>query len=426
MEARDHLPDLPTLVPGHERRRHRRPRRASSRRLDYLVRLGVDAIWISPIYPSPMADFGYDISDYCGIDPVFGTLTDFERLIDEAHHREHQGHPRLRAEPHVRPASLVRREPQSSRDSAKRDWYIWRDAQPGRRAAQQLDQQFRRQRVDLRRDDRTVLLSRVPQGAARPQLAQPGCARRDARRACASGSTAASTASASTCIWHLMKDEALRDNPVNPGYAPGQPDINRLLQVHSADQPEIARGGRRNARASSTHIRDRVLIGEIYLPLQRLVAYYGRDLDGRPAAVQLPAPADARGTPSVIAALIDEYEARACPPAAGPTGCSAITTRSASRRRVGAAQARVAAMLLLTLRGTPTLYYGDEIGMTDVPIPADGGAGPLGEERARPRLRPRSAAHADAVGQLRVRRLHRTVRPGCRSPPTILSAQRRR
>src|SRR3954469_24915614 len=55
------------------------------RRLGYLRWLGIDAIWISPIYPSPMADFGYDITDYCGVDPIFGSLDDFDRLVTEAH-----------------------------------------------------------------------------------------------------------------------------------------------------------------------------------------------------------------------------------------------------------------------------------------------------------------------------------------------------
>src|SRR5258707_1966148 len=56
-------------------------------RLDYLTWLGVDAVWISPFYPSPMADFGYDVSDYCGIDPLFGTLADFDNLLREVHQR---------------------------------------------------------------------------------------------------------------------------------------------------------------------------------------------------------------------------------------------------------------------------------------------------------------------------------------------------
>jgi 1,4-alpha-glucan branching enzyme len=61
-------------------------------RLEYLAALGVDAVWLSPVYPSPMADFGYDISDYCSIDPVFGTLPDFDCLIERAHGRRRRAH----------------------------------------------------------------------------------------------------------------------------------------------------------------------------------------------------------------------------------------------------------------------------------------------------------------------------------------------
>ena len=72
-----HLPGLSALVPGFERRRRRRPAGIVDR-LDYLRRLGVDAIWLSPIFPSPMADFGYDVSDYRDVDPLFGTLADLD------------------------------------------------------------------------------------------------------------------------------------------------------------------------------------------------------------------------------------------------------------------------------------------------------------------------------------------------------------
>ena len=96
------------------------------KRLDYLVLLGVDAIWISPIYPSPMADFGYDVADYCGIDPIFGTIQDFDRLLAEAHRRGLKVIldfvPNHTSDQH--PWFL---ESRSSRDNPKRDWYLWRD-----------------------------------------------------------------------------------------------------------------------------------------------------------------------------------------------------------------------------------------------------------------------------------------------------------
>src|SRR5256885_14109085 len=99
-------------------------------RLDYLRWLGVDAVWISPIYPSPMKDFGYDVSDYEAIHPVFGTMADFDRLIAEAHARD------LRVILDFVPnhSSDQHRwfvESRSSRAHAKRDWYIWRDPAPG-------------------------------------------------------------------------------------------------------------------------------------------------------------------------------------------------------------------------------------------------------------------------------------------------------
>jgi alpha-glucosidase len=99
------------------------------KRLDYLVWLGVDAIWISPVYPSPMHDFGYDVTDYCGIDPIFGSLESFDRLIDEAHTKQ------LKVILDFVPNHTSIEHPwfiasRRSRADPKRDWYIWRDAAP--------------------------------------------------------------------------------------------------------------------------------------------------------------------------------------------------------------------------------------------------------------------------------------------------------
>src|SRR5207237_2295339 len=121
---------------------------------------------------------------------------------------------------------------------------------------------------------------------------------------------------------------------------------------------------------------ERLLIGEIYLPVERLVAYYGRDLRG----VHLPfnfallqAPWAARS----LVRLIDEYEA-ALPEGGWPNWVLGNHDRPRIASRVGLTQARVAAMLLLTLRGTPTIYYGDEIGMANVEVPPELVCDPLG------------------------------------------------
>ena len=104
---RRHLPAVRAQFRRRQRRRHRRPRRRAGTTCRYLAELGIDAIWFNPWYPSPMADAGYDISDYRDIDPVFGTLADADALIAEAHAARHPDHHRRRAEPLLRPASVV-------------------------------------------------------------------------------------------------------------------------------------------------------------------------------------------------------------------------------------------------------------------------------------------------------------------------------
>jgi len=98
-------------------------------RLDYLKGLGVDAVWVSPIYPSPMADFGYDVSDYTGVDPLFGTMADFDAMLAAAHAKGFRVIldfvPNHTSDQH--PWFL---ESRSSRTNAKRDWYLWHDAAP--------------------------------------------------------------------------------------------------------------------------------------------------------------------------------------------------------------------------------------------------------------------------------------------------------
>ena len=150
---------------------------------------------------------------------------------------------------------------------------------------------------------------------------------------------------------------------------------------------------------------DRLLIGEIYLPIERLVAYYGENLSGAhlPFNFQL---ISARVERPAIARLIGEYEA-ALPAGGWPNWVLGNHDQPRIASRVGAAQARVAAMLLLTLRGTPTLYYGDELGITQCrPIPDEIAQDPFGLQHARHRPGPRSGAHADAVGRRPERRLH--------------------
>ena len=337
-------------------------------RLDYLADLGIDAIWISPIYPSPMADFGYDVADYCDVDPRFGTLADFDSLLAAAHRRG------MRVILDFVPNHTSDQHPwfvesRSSRTNPKRDWYIWRDPAPGAAggppnnwisdfggSAWEWDEAtgqyylhaFLKEQPDL--DWRNPAVQQAMYDVLRFWLARGV----DGFRI--------------DVLWHLIKAKGLPDNPPNPAYRAGMGEMHRVLQLHSTDQPEVhAIAG--EMRRIADGFGERVLIGEIYLPLERLVHYYG---GGNAAAgVHLPfnfqlveAPWNARGLGAMIAA----YEA-ALPPGGWPNWVLGNHDRPRIADRVGEAQARVAAMLLLTLRGTPTIYYGDELGLGRVEIP---------------------------------------------------------
>src|SRR5437588_8366854 len=103
--------------------------RGISEKLDYVDTLGVDAIWLSPFFTSPMRDFGYDVADYCGVDPIFGSIADFDALVERAH----KLNPKViidQVYSHTSDQHPWFRDSRSSRESAKADWYVWADAKP--------------------------------------------------------------------------------------------------------------------------------------------------------------------------------------------------------------------------------------------------------------------------------------------------------
>jgi alpha-glucosidase len=336
------------------------------RRLDYLADLGVDAIWISPIFVSPMADFGYDVADYCAVDPLFGSLETFDRLVAQAHARglkvildfvpNHTSdqHPWFKAS-------------RSSRGDPKRDWYIWRDGRLDGGPPNNWVSNFGGSAWET--DEATgqfyyhAFLKEQPDLNWRnPDVREAMC---DVLRFWMQRGVDGFRIDV---LWHLMKDAQFRDNPPNPGYHAGQAEIEKYLQTYSADQPDIF-DILTQLRASVDEFPDRVLIGEIYLPVERLMAYYGRDHGGvhLPFNFQL---LDAAWSAKALAGIIAAYEA-ALPQGGWPNWVLSNHDRPRIAARVGAAQARVAAMLLLTLRGTPTMYYGDELGLGRIEIPRE-------------------------------------------------------
>lgn len=330
-------------------------------KLGYLADLGIAAIWLSPFYPSPMDDFGYDVTDHTGVDPLFGTVADAEELIEAAHRHG------LRVLVDFIPNHTSHRHPwfeasRSGRDHT--DWYYWRcpapdggppnnwlslfggpawtfDAERGEYyyhayLPEQPDLNWRNPAVRAAQYD--VLRTWLDRGVDGFRI--------DAFR-------------------QLLKDPQWRDNPPNPDWLPGDDPYLSMLPVHSTDQPDITEVIAELRSVLTTHARvdEPVLMAEIYLPLDKLLRYH--------AGIHLPSNMELLSTPwtpEAIAHLAEEYE-ELLPSDAWPNWTTGNHDRSRIASRIGSAQAGVAAMLLLTLRGTPILYYGEELGMCDIPIP---------------------------------------------------------
>jgi alpha-glucosidase len=368
------------------------------RRLDHVTQLGIGTIWLSPIFRSPMADFGYDVSDYTDVDPSFGTLADFDELLHAVHRRGLKLLLDL-VPNHTSDLHPWFLESRSSRDNPKRGWYLWRDASASGSPPNNWLSEFGGSAWTF--DWQTGQYYGHAFLAQQPDLnwrnAQVRDAVHDVMRFWLERGVDGFRVDA---VGHLLKDEQFRDNPVNPEFGERDPPSKRLLRLHNADLPELQEiiAG---LRAVVDEFPNRLLIGEVYLPFDRLSAYYGRELSGAHFPFNFALLSTAWNA-RAIARLVDEYEA-ALPPGGWPNWVLGNHDKPRIATRVGMEQARIAAMLLLTLRGTPTLYYGDEIGMQQVAIPAERVQDPfeknlpgqgLGRDGARTPMQWDAALHA--------------------------------
>jgi glycosidase len=343
--------------------------------IDYLSEtLGVDAIWLSPFYPSPMADFGYDVANYTDVDPLFGDLATFDELMDKAHGRDLKIIIDL-VPNHSSDQHPWFRESRSSRDSPKRDWYVWGDPHPDGSppnnwlsvfggSAWEWDEltgqyylhSFLKEQPDLNWRNPAVKEAMFDEVRFWLERGVDGF-RVDVAH-------------------YVMKDPQLRDNPSAPGGAKSihRPlgDYDSQFHVHDRGHPDVhdVYRGFRQVLDSYSGDRPRVSIGEIHIfDWDEWASYYGKDLD------ELHMPfnfglLNVSWNAQAVREVVDSVE-EALPEGAWPNYVLGNHDEPRLASRYGRDEARVAAMLLLTLRGTPTLYYGDEIGMTEVPVPPD-------------------------------------------------------
>jgi alpha-glucosidase len=355
-------------------------------KLDYLQWLGVDAIWISPIYPSPMADFGYDVADYTDIEPTFGTLADFDHLLAQAHARN------LKVILDFVPNHTSDQHPwfiesRASRDNPKRDWYLWVDPKPDGSppsnwlsafggSAWEWDEvtgqyylhSFLKEQPDL--NWRNPEVRRAMLDVMRFWLDRGV----DGFRV--------------DTIHRMIKDAKLRDDPPSRRRAAHGKDLGEYAtqkHIYSMNRPEVHEVIREFRRLLDSY-DERVAIGETHLPLDELIKFYGQrgdelHLPFNFTLIYLPwrARAFRYAVNAYEAGLLRQQES--VPTAVfWPNHVLGNHDEHRIASRLGKAQTRVAAMLLLTLRGTPTLYYGDEIGMADVEVPPEREQDPWGKQ----------------------------------------------
>jgi alpha-glucosidase len=331
-------------------------------KLDYLKDLGVDAIWITPCFPSPQVDFGYDVSDYENIDPMYGTLADFDELAREAKKRNI----------HIILDFVVNHtsdqhpwflDSKSSRTSAHRDWYIWRDGKGPGQPPNNWTSEFGGSAWKF--DPSTGQYYYHYFYAEQPDLNWHNPAVKNAmfdvtRWWYDRGVSGFRLDAVDT----LFEDPDLRDNPLQPGKnAYGDPIQNRIYNTKLPEVHDVLRGLRQVANKS-----DAVLIGETWTKdVSELRQYYGDHSD------ELQMPMDLMFTKLKFSAPVFREHIAAVDGAGGwPVYVISNHDIVRSSDRYGDGQhndqiAKIMAALYLTLRGTPIMYYGEEIGMKTTP-----------------------------------------------------------
>ncbi|MCU4184634.1 DUF3459 domain-containing protein [Acidiferrimicrobium sp. IK] len=362
------------------------------RHLDHVAWLGAGAIWLSPFYRSPMADFGYDVADYCDVDPLFGTIEDFDRVVQEAHARDLKvlvdWVPNHSSDRHRWFVSS-----RSSRQDPKRDWYWWRDDRPDSAGGHgppgspgRLPNNWQQAFTGVGQSERPPAWTWDPDSGQwylhmfLPEQPDLNWANPEVRAAMAD----------TLRFWMARGVDGFRVDVVQ-GIGK-DPD---LADIPDADQPPSGTNDRPETHEVIRELRKvvdgwpdppaRMMVGEVYLPTTAQVAtYYGTDANPElHLSFNFPplfAPWDA----GAWRACIDAVVANLDPIGAWPTWVLSNHDNRRHRTRYGSeSRARAAAVVLLTLRGTPFVYAGEELGLEDAVVPLERQVDPGGRDGCR-------------------------------------------
>lgn len=336
-------------------------------RLDHLDKtLGVTAVWLSPIYPSPMYDFGYDVADYTDVNAVFGNLADLDELIAKLHERG------MKLILDLVPNHSSSEHPwfiesRANRTNPKRDWYIWRDPKPDGSVPNNWLSHFGGPAWTFDEGTGQYYLHQfLPE---QPELNYRNLdvlsAMKDIMRFWLNRGVDGFRVDV---IGLMMKDPEFRDEPPNPDWRGGDKH-GSLLHIHTSDHPDV-HPLIHELRKVLDEYADRMMVGETYYDNRRLATYFGT-----PEKLECHLPFNfqlilSEWTAKAVHQMVDDYD-RSIPDFGWPNWVLGNHDQHRVASRIGIAQARVAYMMLMTLRGTPTIYYGDEIGMTDGEIPKE-------------------------------------------------------
>ena len=355
-----------------------------------LAWLGVDALWISPFYPSPMVDFGYDVSDYCGVDPLFGTLEEFDALITDAHALG------LKVIIDWVPNHTSDQHPwfvdaSSGRESGRRDWYVWRDGRADGSPPNNWVAAFDLSAPAWTFDDRSGQWFLHLFEAAQPDLnwdrGEVVGAMHDVLRFWLDRGVDGFRADVIHCIG---KDPDLPDDP---------PDVAGIPHCALNDVPVTHQRLQAIRSLIDEYPGDRVIVGEVYLLSTTAVSTYYGDGDELHLAFNFP-PLYALWTSEAWTGCIGDTVDALGPRGAWPTWVLSNHDNPRHRTRYdraarlhgeepavtvrrSEARARAAAVLLMTLRGSPFLYQGEELGLADAAIPPGRAVDPGGRDGCR-------------------------------------------